>query len=196
MKWLTSFSLIGCITIIFIFSGCYTVIMVPKDDKKQIDVEDYIVEEEACSDLVEEYEDLFPILMHRYADVYSWPSYYIFDPLLIDLYWYWHLSMFDWYRYGYYWDPYYHPGSRYPFYFGLQYRINVRYASDTRVYKKRNFSRRPIFGRKIRLNDNEIPNNAQPKGNLGKLISQTSPNKIQKKSKSSDLSASKIERSG
>lgn len=133
------------------FAGCYTVVMRP-NTVNQFETDDYVIEEEDYDDLLEEYEELYPVLIPHYIQLYSW-SLYSYDPVLFHLYWYGYMSMNNWYRYGYYWpyelDPYYY-GSQSPIWRNWYYDDVYWYnrpakgaVNETKV--KRPFNRRTII---------------------------------------------------
>ena len=110
MKRTKMILLTGLIVLVVGLTGCYTVVMVPRQAVERVETEDMLVEEEPYEDVAEEMyfdEEGAETVIHKhyyYGDI--WPDYVMFDPYWHSPYW-WHYSTWVGWNYPYYgwWDP-------------------------------------------------------------------------------------------
>ncbi|MBN1893959.1 hypothetical protein JW906_05670 [bacterium] len=128
----TRAALIGLFFMALLFSGCYTVVMIPKAGPA-IDAESYI--EEYSEAEQPEDEENAQVLNKYYIYGDLWPGYVRFDPFWYSPYWYDYPSWYYW-HYSFY-DPWYWGYSTYgwrPFYYYPRYYYHWGYYDPYDAY--------------------------------------------------------------
>jgi len=169
MSWAKRTLFVGSLMFIFCFTGCYTVVMIPKQVVRRVETEDVVLEEEPYEDVSEEYSGDVPAVddVYMYGDL--WPGYSHFDPYWSSPYW-WHYSWWSrwyWRPFMFYdpWDPwsywYYGYGSYWysPYYWGYGGYWDWYYGGygyhDGRGQRKQPYSERGSFDIRRKRADSE-----------------------------------------